>query len=124
MKMVSRSHAFGPTAGAADTKGIIGAAYKVPKGGTIKQIRVCFYQGTIDKSTTGILYLTTDVQKGPFEFAIGNSIGITTTSGATGPNCPTEVLDCNIPVGPQEEVTIEVKFSEAVEEVTASIHWE
>lgn len=122
--MVSRSHAFGPSALTADTDSTVGTAYKVPKGGVIKLIRFCFYQGVIDKATTGILYLKTDVQKGPFEFAVGGSIGITTTSGATGPNIATEEIKVNIPVGPQEEITISAKMAEALEEATVSIHWE
>ena len=122
--MVTRSHAFGPTALTADTKTTIGSAYKVPQAGVIRKIRFCFYQGVIDKATTGILYLESDQQKGPFEYAVGNSIGITTTSGATGPNCPTEEIEVSIPVIAQEEITMSAKMAEALEEGTVSILWE
>jgi hypothetical protein len=122
--MVTRSHAFAATAATADTETTMGSAYKLPKGGTIKRIRFCFYQGVIDKATTGILYLKSDVQKGPFEFAVGGSIGITTTSGATGPNIATEEIECSIPSGAQEEWTVSVKMAEALEECTVSILWE
>lgn len=123
-KIASKGHAFGPTALTADTKTTIGSAYKVPKGGTIKLIRFCFYQGVIDKATTGILYLESNVQKGPFEYAVGGSIGITTTSGATGPNIATEEIKVNIPVDPEEEITMSAKMAESLEEGTVSIHWE
>jgi len=122
--MPSRGHAFGPTALTADTKTAIGSAYKVPVAGTIKRIRFCFYQGVIDKATTGILYLESDQQKGPFEFAVGGSIGITTTSGATGPNIATEEIEVNIAVKAQEEITMSAKMAEALEEGTVSILWE
>jgi len=122
--MVTRSHAFAATAATADTKTTMGTAYKVPSAGTIRRIRICFYQGVIDKATTGILYIETDQQKGPFEFAVGGSIGITTTSGATGPNIQTEELQVSIPVKAQEEITVSLKAAEALEEVTVSILWE
>lgn len=122
--MPSRSHAFGPTALTADTKTAIGSAYKVPQAGVIKRIRFCFYQGVIDKATTGILYLESDQQKGPFEWAVGGSIGITTTSGATGPNIATEEIEVHIPVKAQEEITVSAKMAEALEEGTVSIMWE
>jgi len=118
------STSFGPTAATADTKTTIGSAYTVPKGGRVTQIRLSFYQGVIDKATSGILTIETDRQKGPFEYAVGNSIGITTTSGATGPNCPTEVIvvsGLNISQG--EIVTMSLTMSEALEECVISMEW-
>lgn len=122
--MVTRSKSFGPTALTADTKTTIGSAYKFPKAGVIKRIRYCFYQGVIDKATATILTLESDMQKGPFEFAVGGSVGITTTSGATGPNIATEEIEVAIPIGAQEEFTVSGTSAEALEEATVSILWE
>lgn len=119
--MVSRSTSFGPTAAVADTKTAIGSVYSTGGSGVIKKIRMCFYQGVIDKATTGILYLDFKKQKGPFEFAVGGSIGITTTSGATGPNIPTEEIDVDIPYVLGEEITVSLKMAEALEECTVSL---
>lgn len=119
--MVSRSTSFGPTAATADTKTTIGSAYQFPGSGVIKKVRVCFYQGVIDKATTGILYLDFKKLAGPFEFAVGGSIGITTTSGATGPNIPTEEIDVDIPYSVGEQITVSLKMAEALEECTVSI---
>lgn len=124
--MTTYSDLKGPTACSADTETLIGAAkISLLPGGTyrIKKIRVCFYQGVIDKATTGILELKIDKVSGPFKWAIGGSIGITTTSGATGPNIPTEEIDVDIPVPGSAEVGIYCTFAEAVEEVTASISY-
>jgi len=121
--MVTRGHAFGPTAMTADTETTVGSAYKVPTAGTIKRIRVAFYQGVIDKATSGILYIKTDQQKGPFEFAIGGVNCIATTSGSSG-SIPTEEIECAISVKAQEEVTVSCKMAEAQEEMTVSILWE
>jgi len=96
----------------------------MPTAGVIKKIRFCFYQGVIDKATTGILYLESDRQKGPWEYAVGGSIGITTTSGATGPNIRTEEIEVHIPVEYKEEITLSAKMAEALEEGTISIQWE
>ena len=118
------SKALGPSAATADTKSQIGSDYTMPKGGTVKSIRVCFYQGVIDKATTGKLIIETDRQKGPWEFAIGGSIGITTTSGATGPNIPTEIIyPFGMTFGQGEIITISVTMAEALEEVTVSFEW-
>jgi len=118
------STTFGPTASVADTKTAIGSTYTVPKGGRVRQIRYSFYQGVIDKATSGKLIIETDRQKGPFEFAVGGQMGITTTSGATGPNCPTEVI---FPIGlvlsQGEIVTVSLTTAEALEENTVSIEW-
>lgn len=122
--MVTRSHCFAATAATADTKSAMGSAFKLPVAGTIKRIRVCFYQGVIDKATTGKLTLESNLQKGPWEFAIGGSIGITTTSGATGPNIATEEIECSIPVALNEEITISLTMAEALEECTVSFLWE
>lgn len=123
--MTTYADVKGPTACAADTETQIGgAAISLLPGGTytIKKIRVCFYQGVIDKATTGILELKIDKVSGPFKWPIGGSIGITTTSGATGPNIPTEEIDCDIRNVPgSAEVSIYCTFAEAVEEVTAGI---
>ncbi|MFQ6116226.1 MAG: hypothetical protein ACE5NG_19360 [bacterium] len=121
--MPSYGKSFGPSALTADTKSQVGSDYTVPHSGVIKQIRYCFYQGVIDKATTGILYLESDRQKGPFEFAVGGSIGITTTSGATGPNAQTEVVEVDIPITQGEILSVHVKAAEALEEATISITW-
>ena len=119
--MVTRSTSFGPSALTADTETAIGSAYTFSKTGRIKKLRFCFYQGVIDKSTTGILYLNFKNLSGPFEFAVGGSIGITTTSGATGPNIQTEEIDVDIPYTNGEQITPKAKMSEALEEATLSI---
>jgi len=96
----------------------------MPKGGRVTQLRACIYQGVIDKATTGILTLETDRQKGPFEYAMGGSIGITTTSGATGPNAPTEVIVIQgLSLSQGEIVTISLTTAEALEECTVSMEW-
>jgi len=119
--MVTRSTSFGPTAATADTKTTIGSAYTFAKIGRLRQIRVNYYQGVIDKATTGILYLDFKKLSGPFEFAVGGSIGITTTSGATGPNIATETVDIDIPVDNGEVLTVSLKMAEALEECTVSV---
>lgn len=123
--MTTYGQTVGPTASAADTETQIGGAdITLLPGGpwTIKKIRVCFYQGVIDKATTGILELKIDTVKGPFKFPIGGSVGITTTSGATGPNIATEEIEVDIPDVPGNAgVGIYTTFAEAVEEVTAGI---
>jgi len=118
---VSRSTSFGPTASVADTETTLGSAYTFANAGVIKKIRLAFYQGVIDKACTGILYLKFKRLSGPFEFAVGGSMGITTTSGATGPNIPTEEIDVDIPYDNGEQVTVSLKSAEALEECTASI---
>lgn len=123
-KIVTRSHAFAATAATADTKTTMGSAYSLPIGGTIKRIRLAFYQGVIDKSCSGILTVETNIQKGPFEFAVGGQMGITTTSGATGPNCQTEEIEVSIPVKINEEITVSLTMTEALEECVVSIMWE
>lgn len=63
----------GPTACAADTETQIGGAnISMLPGGMyrIKKIRVCFYQGVIDKATTGKLELKIDKVSGPFKFPV------------------------------------------------------
>jgi len=108
----------------ADTKTQIGSDYTVPKGGRVTQIRYAFYQGVIDKASSGILTIETDRQKGPFEFAVGGQIGITTTSGATGPNAPTELIPVsglNLTQG--EVVSVYLTTAEALEENTVSIEF-
>jgi len=118
------STSFGPTASVADTKTQIGSSYTMPKGGTVKQIRYAFYQGVIDKATSGKLIIETDRQKGPFEFAVGGQMGITTTSGATGPNCETEVIyPSGIVLSQGEIVSVYLTTAEALEENTISIEW-
>lgn len=121
---MAKSKAFGPTALTADTKTQIGSDYTMPSGGTIREIRICFYQGVIDKATALKLIIETDRQKGPFEFAAGGSIGITTTSGATGPNIPTESIKTAIQVSQGEIISVYATAAEALEEATVSIQWE
>jgi hypothetical protein len=118
------SHAFAATAATADTKTTMGSAYTMPKGGRVTQCRLAFYQGVIDKSCSGILTIETDRQKGPFEYAVGGQMGITTTSGATGPNCPTEVIAVHgLSLGQGEIVTVSLTMTEALEECVVSIEW-
>lgn len=119
--MVTRSTSFGPSAATADTETAIGSAYTFSKSGRIAKLRICFYQGVIDKATAGILFLYFKNLAGPFEFAVGGSIGITTTSGATGPNIATEEIDVDIPYTNGEVITPKLKAAEALEEVTLSI---
>lgn len=118
------SDLVGPTACSADTETQVGGANISILPGNyyrIRQIRLCYYQGVIDKATTGKLELKIDKVNGPFKFAVGGSIGITTTSGATGPNTPTEVIECDILVPGKADVGVYCTFAEALEEVTASI---
>jgi len=117
--MVSRSVSFGPTAVSADTKTTIGSAYSFPSSGRIKKIRFCAYQGVVDKSTTAILYLDFKRLSGPFEFAVGGTVGVSGTD--SGIAMPTEEIDVDIPYQVGEEVTVSVKAAEALEEVTVSL---
>lgn len=118
-----KSKSGGPTAATADTKTAIISAYTMPMGGRIKAIRLSFYQGVIDKACSGILTFETDRQKGPFEYAVGGQMGITTTSGATGPNVSTELIPVDIAVSQGEQVTISLTMSEALEECCISFQW-
>jgi hypothetical protein len=118
-----KSHADGPTAATADTKTAIISSYTMPTGGMVRAIRLSFYQGVIDKSCSGILTFETDRQKGPFEYAVGGQMGITTTSGATGPNVSTEIIPVAIQVSQGEQVTISLTMSEALEECCVSFQW-
>jgi len=105
------------------TETTIGTAYKVPNAGTIKRIKMSFYQGVIDKSNTGTIKLSTDQQKGPFEYAVGGASGITTTSGATA-GYELQEIEVSIPVKAQEEITLKGTFVEIVEDLTVHIMWE
>ena len=118
--MVTRSKSFGPSASTADTKTPIGSAYKVPQSGTIRRIRITSYQGTTDKSDTAVLTLESDQQKGPFEFACAPASHEITVGG----KIQTEEIEVDIPVMAQEEITLSLTASEALEETTASILWE
>lgn len=88
------------------------------------QARITFYQGVIDKSCSGTLHIETDRQKGPFEYSIGGQMGITTTSGATGPNANTEVIVISgLSLSQGEILSVYVTTIEALEDVTVSIEW-
>ncbi|RLI42935.1 hypothetical protein DRO69_09820 [Candidatus Bathyarchaeota archaeon] len=116
---ISRSIAFGPTTVTADNKDKIGSAYSFPQNGVIKKIRFCAYQGVVDKATTAILYLEFKRLSGPFEFAVGGTVGISGTD--SGISMPTEEIDVNIPYKTGEEVTVKLKASEALEDVIVSL---
>lgn len=118
-----KSKSGGPTAATADTKTAIIDAYTMPSGGTVRFVRLSFYQGVIDKSCSGVLTVETDRQKGPFEYAVGGQMGITTTSGATGPNVSTEIIPVAIQLSQGEIVTISLTMSEALEECCISFQW-
>jgi len=117
--MVTRSVSFGPTAASADTETTIGSAYSFPTSGRIRAIRYCAYQGVVDKSTTAILILDFKRLSGPFEFAVGGTVGVSGTD--SGISMPTEEIIVDIPYQVGEEVTVKVKPSEALEEVTVSL---
>ena len=116
--MTTRSIAFGPTAGTADTKAIVGTAYTFAVTGRIKQIRVVFDQAIADVGMQGILYLSFKKQTGPFEFVVGAISGKLTAGDAS---IPCQVIDVDIGYDNGEVVTVEMKPSETLADITVSL---
>ena len=114
--MVTRSTAFGPTTGTADTQTTIGTAYSFPGSGTIKKIRFCGYIAVVDKAGSAILYLQFKRLSGPFEFAVSVADSVTVSTGHE-----TEEIDVDIGYQVGEEVTVKVKGSEAIEDMIVSL---
>jgi len=101
----------------ADTKTAVGSQATMERDGTLKQIRVTGYNGVTDKAESAILYLSSSITKGPFEWTCYPAGGEVTVGGKR----PTEVIDIDIPVTKGETIDIEIKAAEALEDVTVSV---
>lgn len=117
--MVTRSVSFGPSAGAADTESTIGVAYTFAGNGRIKKIRIAYQNAVVAKAYAALLYLYFKKLTGPFEFATGGVGGLTAAGTVYG--WTTEEVDVDIPYDNGEVVTVKLKASETVAEVTISL---
>jgi len=117
--MVTRSTSFGPTAlGTADTETQIGSAYTFATTGRIKVIRVVFDQATVDIGMQGILFLYFKKLTGPFEFVVGAISGKLTASEVS---IPAQEIEVDIPYDNGEVVTVKMKGTEILADVTVSL---
>jgi len=116
--MVTRSIAFGPSAGTADAKTTIGSAYTFATQGRIKQIRCVWDNATADIGVHGQLSLDFKRIVGPFDFAVG---GLTSKQTAGEGMVPTIVIDVDIPYSNGEVVTVSLKATETATDVEISL---
>jgi hypothetical protein len=113
------SKAFGPTDSVADTVTTIGSAYQFPQYDmTVKRILIGYGNVVNAKESAGVVIVQVPSQVGsPYVFAFGGGAGGATNSN----NTVAELIDCEIPVPKNVQVTVKVITSEAFKDVTVSL---
>ena len=113
------SKSFGPTTTTADTKTTIGAAYTVPKSGTVRRIRVAGYNAVTAKSGSAMLKVESDRQTGMLaEYAVNLGSG-----ASVGDSSSEEIISPALSLEQGEIITVSVTSAEAVTDIIVSIEW-
>lgn len=123
--MTQYSKVFGPTDSAADTKTTVGSAAVLrPEAVTIKKIWVAKGNIVDAKECAGYITIETDTLEGPHHYAYGNGAGHTGGATGGGGTGPAEPIDCSIPIGANQKVTVSVKDAEVAKGVTVELDFD
>lgn len=123
--MTQYSKVFGPTDSAAGTKTTVGSAAVLrPEACTIKKIWVAKGNVVDAKENAGYITVETDTLEGPHHYAYGNGAGAAGGATAGGGTGPAEPIDCSIPIGANQKVTVSVTDAEAAKGVTVELDFD